>query len=353
VLTFIVNGRPVRDRLLVSAVLRVVREAGAGFGGARVVLFFDLPPDEVDVNVHPAKAEVRFARSGAVFSLVDRAIRGGIAASQGKITVDRIETAGGVAEAAPGGYGDPRAEPRSVGSALFSHPVYDEESESPPGATYFSGPTAERTHPTRPSGARAGAPDTPFGRLIGQYRDSFLLLEDDWGLVIVDQHVAHERVLYDRIRRRLDGESSPSQRLLEPVLIEVGEAEAGALPTVQGLLERAGIEADEFGSGTVRVISLPPEANAETAARIVEDLLERATALDGVPERVAEELADELAASRSCRAAIKVNHSLTPEEQRALLKDLIGTDNPYRCPHGRPIVLRLGQDEMERRLGRR
>jgi DNA mismatch repair protein MutL len=353
VLTFIVNGRPVRDRLLVSAVLRVVREAGAGFGGARVVLFFDLPPDEVDVNVHPAKAEVRFARSGAVFSLVDRAIRGGIAASQGKITVDRIETAGGVAEAAPGGYGDPRAEPRSVGSALFSHPVYDEESESPPGATYFSGPTAGRTHPTRPSGARAGAPDTPFGRLIGQYRDSFLLLEDDWGLVIVDQHVAHERVLYDRIRRRLDGESSPSQRLLEPVLIEVGEAEAGALPTVQGLLERAGIEADEFGSGTVRVISLPPEANAETAARIVEDLLERATALDGVPERVAEELADELAASLSCRAAIKVNHSLTPEEQRALLKDLIGTDNPYRCPHGRPIVLRLGQDEMERRLGRR
>jgi DNA mismatch repair protein MutL len=160
-------------------------------------------------------------------------------------------------------------------------------------------------------------------------------------------------VLYDRIRQRLDGREAPCQRLLEPLLIEVDDAHAAALPSVRDLLDRAGIEVESFGAGTLRITSLPPETDSETAARITEELLERATALDGVPERVAEGLADELAASLSCRAAIKVNHALSDEEQRALLEDLIDTDNPYRCPHGRPIILRLGQEEMERRLGRR
>jgi DNA mismatch repair protein MutL len=351
-LSVIVNGRPVRDRLLVGAVRRVLREAGAGFGGARVALFVDLPPDSVDVNVHPAKAEVRFARAGAVFALVERAVRGGIVASQGRVAVDRVETADGVAEAPPP-YGHPLAAPaRARDSGLFPHPAYDSPQEGAEGR-YRPTPAEQKTHPAASAGARAGAPDTPFGRLIGQYRESFLLLEDDWGLVVVDQHVAHERVLYDRIRRRLAGETAPSQRLLEPLLLEMGEAAAAALPQVRDLLERAGIEAEPFGSDTLRVAALPPEIDPETVERVVEELLERATALDGVPERVTEELADELAASLSCRAAIKVNHPLAPEEQRALLQDLSETDNPYRCPHGRPVVLRLSQEEMERRLGRR
>ncbi len=171
--------------------------------------------------------------------------------------------------------------------------------------------------------------------------------------MIVDQHVAHERVLYDRIRRRLAGEAAPSQRLLEPVLHEVGEAAAAALPRVQDLLGGVGIEADIFGAGTIRVSALPPETDAATALEVMERLLERATAMDGSPETVLDELADELAASLSCEAAVTVNHALSETEQRALLADLAVTSNPYRCPHGRPIVLRLGQDEMERRLGRR
>jgi DNA mismatch repair protein MutL len=351
-LSSIVNDRPVRDRLLVGAVRRVLREAGAGFGGARVALFLELPPEEVDVNVHPAKAEVRFARSGAVFALVERALRDGIAASQGRVAVDRLETVEGVAEAGTPDYGAPMSSSDAAPTQLFSHPVYGEETVVETGR-YRPAPEGERLHPSRASGARPGAPDTPFGRLIGQYRDSFLLLEDAWGLVVVDQHVAHERVLYERILRRLAGETAPSQRLLEPVLLELGEAAAAALPGVQELLERAGIEVEPFGPDTLRVAALPPDADADSVGRIVEELLERATALDGVPERVTEELADELAASLSCRAAIKVNHSLTEQEQRALLDDLAEADNPYRCPHGRPIVLRLSQEEMERRLGRR
>jgi len=114
-----------------------------------------------------------------------------------------------------------------------------------------------------------------------------------------------------------------------------------------------GIEAELFGAGTIRLSAVPPEVDPEAIREVVEDVLDRATALDGVPERVTEELEETLAAALSCRGAIKVNHRLSIEEQRALLDDLVATDNPYRCPHGRPIVLRLGQEEMERRLGRR
>jgi len=171
--------------------------------------------------------------------------------------------------------------------------------------------------------------------------------------VIVDQHVAHERVLYDQILGRLAGGEAPSQGLLTPRLLEIGEAMTTALPAVEGLLRKVGIEAEIFGPETIRVSSVPPELDPEAVDQVLEEILDRATALDGVPERAAEELSEEIAASLSCRGAIKVNHHLSRQEQMALLVDLLQTDNPYRCPHGRPIILRLSQEEMERRLGRR
>jgi DNA mismatch repair protein MutL len=354
-LIFLVNGRVVRDRLLVGAVMRVLRAAGSGFGGARVVLDLRLPPDEVDVNVHPAKAEVRFARSGSVFALVERAVREGVAASQGRVAIGKLEEGeawGEVAAPPAEGYGELiRQRYAAGGSPLFEHPAYGGGLETV--ANDALRPTIPAAGDAVRSGAKSGPADTPFGRLIGQYRDSFLLLEDEHGLAIVDQHVAHERVLYDRILRRLGGEETPSQGLLTPRLIEVGEARAAAFESVAELLSRVGIEAEIFGHGTIRVSSVPPELEVEEVDRVVEEILDRATALDGVPERAADELEEEIAASLSCRAAIKINHRLSIDEQRALLADLVATDNPYRCPHGRPIILRLSQQEMERRLGRR
>jgi DNA mismatch repair protein MutL len=362
-LTLLVNGRAVKDRLLVGAVRRGLREGGAGFGGSRVVLFVDLDPSSVDVNVHPAKAEVRFSRSGAVFATVERALRAGVAKAQGRIEVRRVEvgdrpsSADVVGEPQARGYGDMARDRQAATVApLFAHPAYGGDwqpvaADGEPSPEPVTRPATGDGH--RRSGARERSPDTPFGRLIGQYRDSFLLLEDEWGLVIVDQHVAHERVLYDQILRRLAAGEAPSQRLLVPVLVEVDEVQAGALDRVTELLAGVGVEADLFGPDTVRVSALPPELDHEGAADLVRELLDRSTALDGVPERAAEALAEELAASLSCRGAIKVNHPLTSQEQRALLADLRDADNPYRCPHGRPIVLRLSQEEMERRLGRR
>jgi len=346
---FLVNGRSVRDRLLVGAVLRVLRAAGAGFGGARVVVSLRLPPDLVDVNVHPAKTEVRFARGGAIFALVERALREGVDKSQGQVPVDRLDDGDAMAsEPGAGGYGELLRSRREEGApTLFEHPAYGEPQSTALDPVSVDVPSAPRT------GAKASASDTPFGRLIGQYRSSFLLLEDDYGLVIVDQHVAHERVLYDQILARLAGEIAPSQRLLEPILVEVGEASAGAMERVAATLLKVGIEVDVFGSDTVRMGALPPELEADEARELVIELLDRATASDGVPERVVAEVEEGLAAGLSCRGAIKVNHRLTDTEQRALLDDLAESSNPYRCPHGRPIILRLSQEEMERRLGRR
>jgi DNA mismatch repair protein MutL len=353
-LTLLVNGRAVRDRLLVGAVMRVLRSAGSGFGGARVIVDLRLPPETVDVNVHPAKAEVRFARAGAVFAAVERALREGIAASQGRVAVTRVDGGEGVAEHGAAGYGELARSRTGTGTPLFSHPAYSPEAEAALEDQSREIATVDRAgHDVARSGAKAGPADTPFGRLIGQYRESFLLLEDEYGLVIVDQHVAHERVLYDRILRRLSAGESPSQGLLAPHLLELGEAMTAAVPAVEDLLRRVGIEIEIFGPDTVRISSVPPEFDPESIDRIVEEILDRATALDGVPERVTEELSEELAASLSCRGAIKVNHRLSSQEQRALLEDLVATDNPYRCPHGRPIILRLSQEEMERRLGRR
>lgn len=352
-LTLLVNGRWVRDRLLVGAVNRVLRAAGSGYGGSRVVLLLTAPPDAVDVNVHPAKTEVRFARAGAVFSLVERALRGVIAAGQGQVDVHNFESLGAsptssAAEHSVAPWGAPPE--TTAGPSLFPHPVYRPQAEWTQATVE---PRLGQPATGHTSGAKAAASDTPFGRLIGQYRRSFILLEDQHGLVIVDQHVAHERVLYDQILRRLDGEQAPSQRLLTPLLLEVNDALAAALPRLADVLGKVGLEVDVFGPETVRISALPPDLEPEEAQNVVKEILERATELDGVPERVTESLREELAASLSCRGAIKVNHGLAEIEQRTLLDNLAQTDNPYRCPHGRPIILRLSQEEMERRLGRR
>ena len=158
-----------------------------------------------------------------------------------------------------------RSRQRESAPPLFAHPAYGDR---PPETTE---PVLTDSGSAPRSGAKAGPADTPFGRLIGQYRESFILLEDDYGLAIVDQHVAHERVLYDQILARLGGETAPSQRLLTPILVEVGEAAASALDRVAAILLKVGVEADLFGHDTVRISALPPELDPAEAGEMVEE----------------------------------------------------------------------------------
>ncbi len=355
-LVAIVNGRPVRDRLLTGAIRRPLRAAGETLGGGALVLWIELPPEAVDVNVHPAKAEVRFANPGAVFATVEAAVRNAIRALHGEVPV-RVVTVPGESGAPPRGPIPGGGEETGPGSSLFRHPVYGEMARSE-GVRDARPPVWDPPLGTEPtmasrSGARPGAADTPFGRLIGQYRSSFLLVEGREGLLIVDQHVAHERVLYERFLDRLASGKPVAQGLLEPVLVELDPVGVEAFEGARPSLAAAGIEAERFGETTVRILSLPPELATAEAEGAVRELLDRVTAEAGDPGEGEARVRETLAASLACKAAIKVNHALTREEQLRLLHDLAETSDPYRCPHGRPIVLTLGQDEMERRLGRR
>ncbi len=345
----VVNGRPVKDRLLTAAMRRPLRAAGERLGGGWLLIRLHLAAEDVDVNVHPAKAEVRFARAGAVFAAVETAVGRGLRALHGEVAVS------GLAE--PGGRpatGDPHA---AAAQPLFSHPVYGAGGRASEPAVAWGGPAPSGAPLPAPvphrSGARQEAADTPFGRLIGQYRSSFLLLDGKEGLLIVDQHVAHERVLYERFLGRLEAGRSPAQALLEPILVELDPAAAETIPRVQGLLAAAGVEVDRFGDTSARITALPPELDAAEAEALLLGVLDGASRWGEETVDQVDGLRRELAASLSCRAAIKVNHPLTREEQLRLLHDLAATSDPYRCPHGRPIVLTLPQEEMERRLGRR
>ncbi len=348
-----VNGRPVKDRLLTAAVRRPLRGAGETLGGGWLVLWVELPHDAVDVNVHPAKAEVRFARSGAVFAAVEAAVRKGLRVLHGEVPVRRFGLMGPEHADVEGD-----ARPAAPGAAsLFHHPVYGQVEEPP--ASWGDRQALDvvaglgHTEDKRPtSGARQQAADTPFGRLIGQYRASFLLLDSRDGLLIVDQHVAHERVLFDRFLERMERGQPVSQGLLEPRLVELTPSEAEGFAAARPVLQGMGVEADVFGETTARITALPPELDSQEGEELVREVLEKVTDLGPEACDSGRILHEELAAALACRAAIKVNHPLTREEQVHLLRDLAATRDPYRCPHGRPIVLTLRQEEMERRLGR-
>jgi DNA mismatch repair protein MutL len=199
--------------------------------------------------------------------------------------------------------------------------------------------------PTGPQEEQAVA--TPWGRYLGQYRTTYLVVENDEGLLLVDQHNAHERVIYDRLcgsRRR-----PPVQRMLIPELLELTPVQAALATESIGEIETIGVELDVVSGGSVRVLGVPSPLPAGRAAELVRGLL--ADLADGTaPGATVRERA---AASLACRAAIKKNHPLPALEAERLLVDLAGTVDPQRCPHGRPIIVRLAHDEIERRIGRR
>jgi DNA mismatch repair protein MutL len=318
-----VNGRVVRDRLLVAVVNRALR-GPSGVSEGDAYLEIKVAVEQVDVNVHPTKAEVRFADPGAVAAALTQALALARAALHGTVEVRRVVSVGHPGTAAP---------PADRGSfrpgAGIERPVI-REAETP---AFAAGDLA------RTSGR--------WGRYVGQYRETYLVLEDADGLLLVDQHVAHERVLFERL---LAGAGKPAvQRMLLPEVVELTPALAALAAESAAELEELGVELESASAATVRVLGLPaslPTTRAGvTVARLLGDLETGAAPGRSVRERAA--------ASLSCQAAIKKNRPLSRLEAERLLEDLAATADPHRCPHGRPIMLRLPHDEIERRIGRR
>jgi DNA mismatch repair protein MutL len=350
-----VNGRSVKDGTVSHAATLASRESLRGDRHPGWVLFLACDPELCDVNVHPQKEEVRFRDPGTIHSLVHRALGqalgGGKAATPLSGSSFQLRRAAPFAPPAGTGAGQesswggsPRAGavsgvPGRFGEAPLSWLV----SPPPVAAAAWSGEEA--------------AESTPLGplRFLGQYRESFLVAEGEDGLVLVDQHVAHERVRYERILQELGKKEAVSQQLLIPVTFDATPKEALAMERADLLLRAAGFLVSELSGRSFVVSASPSGTSAGAIVPFLKDLLERLAVLpeetgdESVPERAREALA----ASLACRGAITVNTKLRVEEATRLLSDLSRCADPFTCPHGRPIFLTLSHQELEKRFGRR
>ncbi len=329
-----VNRRLVRDRALLAVFHRAVREEWRSEGSPALVLFLDLPPEEVDVNVHPQKAEVRF-RDPALVDRLGELLRGGLAAARGEEEAPlRLPAAGAPL-------------PRLAWQGAGGWSAADEVAQPPQLATAVYAPL-----PPRPVPLSGDTEAVPSLRLLGQYKGTLILLEGPDGLYLVDQHVAHERILYERLRRQLAAEQAASQRLLAPLLLELSPAERLRLLEIAAALEPCGFTLTELSERELAVTTVPAGLAAGEAAAVLSTLARSAEAGDGAAElRTA--LLEATAAAAACRAAVKMHEPLSAAEMQALVSELFAAEQPYACPHGRPIVLKMGDADLERRFGRR
>ncbi len=340
-----VNGRAVRDRTVLHAVNEAYSRATIKPRSPEVHLFVELPAERVDVNVHPTKAEVRFLEQ----SLVHEVVRRAMADALGQPVVPEVPLAGGaprgaepLAAALPGVVAGMAAASRwAPVTDVFRRPG----PEGAPPAGVRESPPGAFGEPASASGAEQ-APLIP----LGQFRDTFIIAVDNDGVVIVDQHVAHERILHEQVLARLADGVLESQRLLEPLLIALPAGAREALQGHGGLLARLGFEIHPFGGDSVQVTAAPAllgPGDCEAAVRaLAEDL-------DGLDDgaAVSEALA-RVAARTACHAAVKANDRLTLEKMTWLLQELRRTAYSTVCPHGRPVLLRLTREELEKRFER-
>ncbi len=324
-----VNGRPVEDRALARAIMQASRDAIRIDRHPGVFLFLTAEPGAVDVNVSPAKTQVRFADAATAFRLVYHALNSALLAGKEERRLRPVPSRSLVAEpAAP--YRDPFAVTPGGSPVGVPAPPVPAPGPAPPA------PPAEKR-----------VPDIVP---IGQHRESFILASGPEGLLVIDQHAAHERTLYERIRDRVASGRVLSQRLLLRVLFEATPEESETLAARIEDLSAAGFEVEPMSGRSWAIAALPAEATdrepAETLRVALAALTEAGTA-DAALRR------DRLAASLACRSAVTIRYHLAPEEIRHLVSDWAKTQDRFTCPHGRPVVLSMTEEDLEKYFKRR
>jgi DNA mismatch repair protein MutL len=331
---FYVNGRPVRDKLIGHALRRAYADALHGTRFPAYVLYLEIDPARVDVNVHPAKTEVRFRESSAVHDLVFGAVHQALRrvrpepASHHQVHVDRAT--GEIAPQESFRY----AQAGSAGPA----PGAWRASATPPG------PGAAAPAIAEPSPA-----DLPLGHALAQLNGIFILAQNRHGLVLVDMHAAHERVLYERMKQSLRHGGIASQALLVPVAVAVPEDVADEAEARRERLRELGLELDRAGPATLTVRAVPPLLADTDFAALVTSLLGAASEQDS-HRHFAEvtEAQERVLADMACRAAVRSGRQLTVPEMDALLRDMERTDLAGQCNHGRPTWVQFTHDELDR-----
>ena len=352
-ITFFVNGRWVQDSALSAALLQAYHTLLMVGRFPLAALFIDLSPEEVDVNVHPAKAEVRFRNPDKVFSGVQRAVWRALLAYSpvpGLVSGTWQNRLSGQTVVDPA-WDMPREltgqRPLSW-SSLAPETTEDLAGES---ADSLGGETDQAELPVQSATPEPGLPSgmLPLLRLIGQVGLAYLVAEGPDGLYLIDQHAAHERVLFERFMKQR-GDPIPAQALLEPVTIHLPPAAANLLQAQLTVLDQLGFQVELFGPNTFRVRAIPAlltGADPQAAVRVVVEDFEE----DEAP--LQSEIEARLIARICKRAAVKAGQTLSGEEQRALLRDLEACRSPRTCPHGRPTMIHLSVDLLERQFGRK
>ena len=341
-----INRRIVKDRTIAHAIIDSYSQASIKERSPEVHLFIEMPPGALDVNVHPTKAEVRFRDQSLVHEVVRRALmealgQGGVPQLQLRPeAVDRSPMAASIPGVLSGGAFPSRWIPDAVR-------LKPDPSDL---ASVVSGFSGTSDPALGVSGLSRTSPDMGPMIPLGQFRDTFIIAVDAEGVAIIDQHVAHERVLFERVMERLTAGRLESQGLLVPLLIDLPAAAHEALVGRANELDRLGFELESFGDNTVKVTAVPALLRIEDSSKA---LLALADDLDGL-ERGAtvQDALQRIAATTACHAAVKANDPLTYEKMAHILDELRATAYSTVCPHGRPVMLRLTRREIEKNFER-
>ncbi|MGH7066075.1 MAG: DNA mismatch repair endonuclease MutL, partial [Stellaceae bacterium] len=339
----VVNGRPVRDKLLVGAVRGAYQDVLARDRHPIVALFLDGPADAIDVNVHPAKAEVRFRDAALVRGLIVGAVRNALAAAGHRASST-------VADAAVAAFRPAGSSPGSPGAGAAPHfPRF----AFPPAAAVAPAlaETAAAYLAAAPAASPEAAQEAPLGAARAQLHGTYILAETATGIVLVDQHAAHERLVHERLKRSLAEHGVARQSLLLPEVVELDGAGAARLAARAGELAEFGLVLEQFGPGAVVVREVPallPDLDVAGLVRdLADELAEWGDALS-LKERV-----ETLCGTLACHTSVRAGRRLSPAEMDALLRQMEVTPNSGQCNHGRPTYVALDLADIERLFGRR
>ncbi len=347
-----VNGRPVKDRLLIGAVRAAYQDLLARDRHPIVALFLEVPPEELDVNVHPAKTEVRFREAGLIRGLIIGGLRAALDTAGHRSAHQPTATLAGWTSAPD--FDRHSRESGNPASSFFEH---QHRSGTPAFAGVTAGVAEARADylpQARAEPATAPIPDRaahPLGVARGQVAATYIVAEAEDGLILVDQHAAHERLVLERMRRALGSGGVARQALLLPEVVELDEVACDRLEARAAELSEMGLELERFGRRATLVRAVPALLGQSDIRGLVTDLADELAAYDealSLKERL-----DHVAATMACHGSVRAGRILSVAEMNALLREMEATPHSGQCNHGRPTWVKLAHGDIEKLFGRR
>ncbi len=344
-----VNGRPVRDKLLIGALRGAYQDFLPRDRHPVAALFVEVDPARVDQNVHPAKTEVRFREPGVVRGLIVSALKHALAEAGHRASTTVAGATLGAFRPEPGG---PRIYQMERSAARPARPA-PEPGFAETNAVFARVDAPAPDTPPREGtgdGAEGPAPHQPLGAARGQVHETYIIAQTEAGLVIVDQHAAHERLVYERMKRQLSETGVAAQALLIPEIVEMSAADAARLLEIADDLSQAGLTVEPFGEGAVAVRETPAILGEVDARRLLRDILDE---LDELGDALSVRARIEAVLSRmACHGSVRAGRRMQACEMNALLREMEATPHSGQCNHGRPTYVELKLTDIERLFGR-